>query len=128
MADVCMNGKRVALEWFFGGFGRRFPLILNEVHNFVLQVATAAQLSSAFIVKNAINFLEPSQTSQYFGCLPPPVEEFLHNALTKTPAEYIDGNGVFLAAPIDVALHTETEYYLFDVKNRVSQSESVPMI
>ena len=63
MAGACLNGKRVTVEWFFGGCGSRFPLILDEMHNRFLQVAIAAQISAAVVVNNAINCIEPSQTS-----------------------------------------------------------------
>lgn len=93
-----------------------------------MQVAVAAKVASAIIINNAINCLEPSQTSQYFGCLPPPVEEFLHDELPNTPADYVDGNGVCLATPIDVSLYTGTAHYFADVESRVDQSPSDPMI
>ena len=128
MAGACMNGKRVPVEWFFGGCGKRYPLILDEMHNRFLQVAIAAQIAAAVVVNNAINCLEPSQTSQYFGCLPPAVEDLLRDALPERPAEYFDANGVCSATPIDVSLYTGTAHYLADVENRVNQPGSVPII
>lgn len=128
MTGACMNGKRVTVEWFFGGDGSRFPLIIDQHHNRFMKVAVSAQVAFAVIINNAINCLEMSQKSQYFGRLPPSVEEFLHNELPETPADYVDGNSVCLAAPIDVYLYTGTANYLADVKNRVNQSASVPMV
>lgn len=128
LVGSCMNGKRVSVEWFFGGAGNRFPLVVDQQHNRFMQVAVAAQVASAIIVNNAINCLEPSQTSQYFGCLPPRLEEFLHDELPHTPADYVDGNGVCLATPIDVSLYTGAAHYLADVESRVDQSPSDPMI
>lgn len=123
-----MNGKRVSVEWFFGGCGNRFPLILDPQHNRFMQVAVAAQVASAIIVNNAINCLQPSQTSQYFGCLPPSVEELLHGDLPRTPADFVDANGIFLATPIDIALYTSTAHYLEDVERRVSQNAAAPLM
>lgn len=61
-----MNGKRVSVEWSFGGLGNGFPLILSKRKSRSSQVAVMAQVTSVVIVNKGIS-LELSQTSQYFG-------------------------------------------------------------
>lgn len=51
-----MNGKRVTVQWFFGGCDNRFPLILDQAHSRFMQVAVASQVASAYIFNNAIKW------------------------------------------------------------------------
>lgn len=126
IAGKLCNGKRIAVEWSFGGAGNRFPLIFDKKHNRIFQAAVASQIASAVIIDSAINCLEPSQTSQYFRVLPPPIESFLHEDLPETPAEYKSPNGECLATPTDFALYSAVSHYLDDVEERVPQgSEQV---
>lgn len=122
------TGSASQSSGFSEGCGSRYPLITDGMHNLFLPVAIAAQIASVVIVNNAINCLEPSITSQFFVCLPPNVEDFRHEDLPDTPAEYFGGSGVFLATPFDVALHTGTANYLDNVENCVDQTSSGPMI
>lgn len=116
-----MSGDRVTVELAFGGLGNRFPLVIYKRKNKLNKCAVAAQFVAAVVVNNAISCLEPSQTSQYFGVPPPPIEEFLHSQLPNRPDNYADETGACIASQTDFALFISVEQYLDDVEARVPQ-------
>lgn len=77
--NVTMSKMRIAVEWEFGDLYEQFAFLSFKYNHkiFIQQVAKCYLVST--ILKNCRTCLYGSQTSQYFNCSPPTLEEYLCN-------------------------------------------------
>jgi nuclease HARBI1 len=71
-----MSGGRIAVEWFFGIVGEKFPLIKIKTKKY-FSFRTVKLYVACALLTNIENILHCNQISQYFSVPPPSLSEYL---------------------------------------------------
>lgn len=89
-----MASLRVSVEWGFGGVENKNQYVKDPDNMVIGKGGFAVTVSVLVLLTNLVWCCERSQTSYYFGLLPPSPTQYLHSNLPKTPSDYKDANGV----------------------------------
>jgi hypothetical protein len=80
-----MSSCRETIEWDYGDVGRYFPLVDYKEVLKMRKMPVGAMYLTAMILRNALNTINPTNTSQYFHLNPPTLEEWLAHGPAARP-------------------------------------------
>jgi hypothetical protein len=76
--NMAMSSARISVEWAFGGILRHWASLRYVPGQKLLGNSRIGQMYFvAALLTNLLNCVRPNQTSQYFACTPPSLQEYL---------------------------------------------------
>jgi hypothetical protein len=85
LENKVLSSCRETIEWDYGDIGRYFPLMNQKEVLKMRRMPVGAMYLCAMILRNALNTLRPTNTSQYFHLNPPTLEHWLSQGPNARP-------------------------------------------
>ncbi|KAF7326333.1 DDE Tnp4 domain-containing protein [Mycena kentingensis (nom. inval.)] len=77
--NECMAAVRIEVEHGFAGVLAKWPFLNAWWKHRIYSSPIGRYYRVGALLTNALNCLRPNQTSQFFQCQPPPLEEYFHD-------------------------------------------------